>query len=64
MGVFARETGGFRASVVRHPPRHRRLTATLYDTTCWLMPELDPTFNLRNQVRQAPPAHLPAHCSL
>jgi alpha-1,3-rhamnosyl/mannosyltransferase len=31
----------------RHPPRRARLTATIHDMTCWLMPELHPAANLR-----------------
>jgi glycosyltransferase involved in cell wall biosynthesis len=37
----------FHASVlVRHPPRHARLTATVHDLTGFLMPELHPHANL------------------
>lgn len=32
---------------VRRAPRHARLTATLHDLTCWLMPELHTTANVR-----------------
>ncbi len=34
-------------NLVRHPPRRPRLTATIYDMTCWLMPELHSAANLR-----------------
>jgi glycosyltransferase involved in cell wall biosynthesis len=34
-------------SLVRHPPTRTRLTATIHDLTCWLMPELHPAANLR-----------------
>src|ERR1017187_4902533 len=38
----------FHASgLMRHPPRRPRLTATIHDMTCWLMPELHPAANLR-----------------
>jgi glycosyltransferase involved in cell wall biosynthesis len=38
----------FHATVlVRRPPRHTRLTATIHDMTGWLMPELHPASNLR-----------------
>jgi alpha-1,3-rhamnosyl/mannosyltransferase len=38
----------FHASgLTRHPPRRARLTATIHDVTCWLMPELHPAANLR-----------------
>jgi glycosyltransferase involved in cell wall biosynthesis len=33
--------------LLRHPPRRFRLTATIYDMTCWLMPELHPAANRR-----------------
>lgn len=37
----------FHASVLVHrPPRKMRLTATIHDMTCWLMPELHPRANL------------------
>src|SRR5580693_4972325 len=32
---------------IRHPPRNRKLTATLYDMTTRLMPELHTAANLR-----------------
>jgi glycosyltransferase involved in cell wall biosynthesis len=35
------------STLVRHPPRRPRLTATIYDMTCWLMPELHSAANLR-----------------
>jgi alpha-1,3-rhamnosyl/mannosyltransferase len=35
------------SGLTRHPPRRARLTATIYDMTCWLMPELHPAANLR-----------------
>lgn len=31
----------------RRPPRKTRVTATIHDMTCWLMPELHPAANLR-----------------
>src|SRR3954464_13853814 len=38
----------FRSSVlVRRPPSRTRLTATIHDLTCFLMPELHPPANLR-----------------
>jgi alpha-1,3-rhamnosyl/mannosyltransferase len=44
----ARAADIFHASVlVRKPPRRPRLTATIYDMTCWLMPELHTAQNLR-----------------
>jgi glycosyltransferase involved in cell wall biosynthesis len=33
--------------LLRFPPRKARLTATIYDLTCWLMPELHSAANLR-----------------
>jgi len=35
------------SGLTRHPPRRPRLTATIHDVTCWLMPELHPAANLR-----------------
>jgi glycosyltransferase involved in cell wall biosynthesis len=35
------------STLVVHPPRRPRLTATIHDMTCWLMPELHPAANLR-----------------
>jgi glycosyltransferase involved in cell wall biosynthesis len=35
------------STLVVHPPRRPRLTATVYDLTCWLMPELHSAANLR-----------------
>jgi glycosyltransferase involved in cell wall biosynthesis len=35
------------SGLTRHPPRRPRLTATIHDMTCWLMPELHPAANLR-----------------
>jgi len=35
------------SSLLRNPPRHGRLTATIHDMTCWLMPELHPAANRR-----------------
>ncbi len=36
---IARDAGIFHSSKVLNPPRRVVLTATLYDATCWLMPE-------------------------
>ncbi len=33
-------------NLLRHPPRRCRLTATVHDMTCWLMPELHPAANI------------------
>ncbi len=35
------------SNLMRRPPRRPRLTATVYDMTCWLMPELHSAANLR-----------------
>jgi glycosyltransferase involved in cell wall biosynthesis len=35
------------SSLLRNPPRQGRLTATIHDMTCWLMPELHPEANRR-----------------
>ena len=43
-----RGADAFHASVlVRRPPSRTRLTATIHDLTCFLMPELHPAANLR-----------------
>ncbi len=34
-------------TLIHRPPRRRLVTATVYDMTCWLMPELHPSANLR-----------------
>jgi alpha-1,3-rhamnosyl/mannosyltransferase len=45
---LAHSTDVFHSSgLTRHPPRRPRLTATIHDMTCWLMPELHPAGNLR-----------------
>ncbi|HEV3333740.1 MAG TPA: glycosyltransferase family 1 protein [Bryobacteraceae bacterium] len=47
-GLSARYADIFHASsLLRTPPRHGRLTATIHDMTCWLMPELHPEANRR-----------------
>jgi alpha-1,3-rhamnosyl/mannosyltransferase len=46
--LLAGRAGVFHAStLMRHPPRRPRLTATAYDMTCWLMPQLHSAANLR-----------------
>ena len=35
------------STLTHHPPRRPRLTATIYDLTCWIMPELHTPANLR-----------------
>src|SRR5262245_1559972 len=34
-------------NLVQHPPRRRKLTATIHDLTSWLLPELHPSANIR-----------------
>src|SRR5262249_6291347 len=34
------------ATLLRQPPSRTRLTATIHDLTCWLMPELHPASNI------------------
>lgn len=41
------------STLIAHPPRRPRLTATIHDMTCWLMPELHPAANLRAERRFA-----------
>ena len=44
----ARGADIFHASTLRRrPPRKSRVTATIHDMTCWLLPELHPAANLR-----------------
>lgn len=44
---FAPDVDIFHASYpLRHPPRRPRLTATIYDVTCWLMPEMHTPTNV------------------
>lgn len=38
---------------LRHPPRGCRITATLYDMTCWLMPQMHSAANVRANERFA-----------
>lgn len=48
MDVLSRGADIFHASALsRRPPRRPRLTATIYDMTCFLMPELHAAANLR-----------------
>jgi glycosyltransferase involved in cell wall biosynthesis len=48
MDLLSREADIFHASaLIRRPPRRPRLTATIYDMTCFLMPELHSAANLR-----------------
>jgi glycosyltransferase involved in cell wall biosynthesis len=35
------------STLIAHPPKRPRLTATIHDMTCWLLPELHPAANLR-----------------
>ena len=49
LDILTRGADIFHASVlVRHPPRRPRLTSTLHDMTCWIMPELHPNSNVRD----------------
>lgn len=45
---------------VLHPPRKARMTATLYDVTCWLMPELHAAANVKAADRIANGVFRPA----
>ena len=47
MDLLARGADIYHASVLTHrPPRRPRLTATLHDLTCYIMPEMHPHSNL------------------
>src|SRR5262249_49629482 len=43
----------FHATKLLYPPRRPRLTATLHDLTCWLMPELHQSANVAAEKRFA-----------
>jgi glycosyltransferase involved in cell wall biosynthesis len=47
LDLFARGADLFHTSnIVRNPPRRSRLTATIHDLTCWIMPELHTAANV------------------
>ena len=49
---FAPQADVFHAShQLKHPPRRTRLTATIYDMTCWLMPEMHTAANVKASRR-------------
>lgn len=51
---FALQADVFHAShQLKHPPRSTRLTATVYDMTCWLMPEMHTAANVEASSRIA-----------
>src|SRR5579872_4007959 len=53
--------GIFHAShQVLHPPRKARLTSTIYDMTCWLMPEVHAPANVKASGRIASALFRPA----
>jgi|SRR5579871_940875 len=45
---------------VLHPPRKARMTATIYDVTCWLMPEVHAAVNVKAADRIAHAVFRPA----
>jgi glycosyltransferase involved in cell wall biosynthesis len=45
---------------VLHPPRKARLTSTIYDMTCWLMPEVHASANVKASSRIASRIFAPA----
>jgi len=45
---------------VLHPPRKARMTATIYDVTCWLMPEVHAAVNVKAADRIANAVFRPA----
>jgi glycosyltransferase involved in cell wall biosynthesis len=51
--LMAPPDGIFHATKLLHPPRRLRLTATLHDMTCWLMPELHQSANVAAEKRFA-----------
>src|SRR5579871_6076176 len=50
---MAPREGVFHATKLLYPPRKLRLTATLHDMTCWLMPELHQADNVAAERRFA-----------
>ena len=51
----------FHCSRLRNPPRRPRLTATLYDLTCWIMPEFHTPANVAAERRMAETVWKRAH---
>jgi len=51
--LIAPPDGIFHATKLLHPPRHLRLTATLHDMTCWLLPEFHQSANVTAEKRFA-----------
>ena len=51
--LMAPRDGIFHATKLLYPPRHLRLTATLHDMTCWLMPGLHQSANVAAEKRFA-----------
>jgi len=52
-GWMAPRDGIFHATKLLYPPRCLRLTATLHDMTCWLLPELHQSANVTAERRFA-----------
>ncbi|HUK19284.1 MAG TPA: glycosyltransferase family 1 protein [Bryobacteraceae bacterium] len=51
--LMAPPDGIFHATKLLYPPRHLRLTATLHDLTCWLLPEFHQPANVAAEKRFA-----------
>jgi alpha-1,3-rhamnosyl/mannosyltransferase len=51
--LMAPPDGIFHATKLLYPPRRLRLTATLHDMTCWLMPEFHQSANVTAEKRFA-----------
>jgi len=51
--LMAQPDGIFHATKLIHPPRRLRLTATLHDMTCWLLPEFHRSANVAAEKRFA-----------
>jgi glycosyltransferase involved in cell wall biosynthesis len=51
--LMAPADGIFHATKLLYPPRQLRLTATLHDMTCWLLPEFHQTANVAAEQRFA-----------
>jgi len=49
--LMASPGGIFHATKLLYPPRHHRLTATLHDLTCWLLPQFHQPANVAAEKR-------------
>jgi alpha-1,3-rhamnosyl/mannosyltransferase len=52
-GLFLRGTSVFHAAALMYPPRGLKLTATIHDLTCWIVPEAHEQRNIDADYRAA-----------